>query len=74
MCLNSDFTDYDQWSTRQFVVSYDDFIKITNGNVVKMKVSKIDTYQVSSFGKGVNGAIVNGKFAPFITQINLLRR
>ncbi|MCW8857007.1 MAG: hypothetical protein OQJ95_06540 [Kangiella sp.] len=65
----SHLTKYGQWSTRQFAVSLDDFMKIAKGKVVKMKVVMIDEYAVSSFGTEVNGAVVNSKFPKFLEQL-----
>lgn len=65
----STLTDYDQWSTRQFAVSWEQFLKIANGKVVKMRIEKIDTYQNSSFGTENSGGLVNKKFPPFIAKV-----
>ncbi|GAB60455.1 hypothetical protein RNAN_3479 [Rheinheimera nanhaiensis E407-8] len=46
-----------------------DFVKVAMGRDVKMKVTQIDTYTVSSFGLDRSGAIVNSKFPPFIQKL-----
>lgn len=66
-------TDYGQWSTRQFAVDYDDFLRIANGKVVKMRIEMMDKYQNSSFGTEVSGAIVNTKFPKFLEQVKRLK-
>jgi hypothetical protein len=65
----SQLTDYGQWSTRRMVLPISDFIKVAQGKNVKMKVHQIDTYTVSSFGPENSGAIVNGKFEPFLQKL-----
>lgn len=65
----STLTKYGDWSTRRLVMPITDFVKVAQGNDVKMKVMQIDTYSVSSFGEANSGAIVNSKFAPFIQKI-----
>jgi hypothetical protein len=62
-------TQYGDWSTRRLVMPMSDFIKVSQGNDVKMKVMQIDTYSVSSFGSANSGAVVNTKFAPFIQKL-----
>lgn len=67
-------TDYGQgplpWSTRRFSISLSDFENISNAKSVKMKVSKTNTYTVSSFGPANPGAIVDGKIAPFLLAVS----
>jgi len=56
-------------SYRQFVVPLSVFKKISSAKIVKMKVSSINNYSVSSFGEERSGAIVNGKIDAFITAL-----
>lgn len=65
----STITNYSDWSTRQFVMTIDNFKALAKANSVKMKVTIIDKYTVSSFGKNYPNAIINGKFLDFLTQI-----
>ena len=65
----SSLTKYGDWSTRRLVMPVSDFLKVAQGNDVKMKVMQIDTYSVSSFGPTNSGAIINAKFAPFIQKL-----
>ena len=67
--LASNLTEYGDWSTRRFYVSYSDFVKLANAQVVKMKVTKNNTYTVSSFGKSTS-AVVNKKMTPFLAQVH----
>ncbi len=66
----STLTDYGDWSTRQFSMSLEQFRELAAAQTVKMKVVMIDKYSVSSFGKSKSSAIVNGKFAPFLQQVD----
>jgi hypothetical protein len=66
----STITDYDQWSTRQFVMPLEQFRKLATADVVKMKVSMIDQYSVSSFGQTKSKAVVSGKFEGFLNQVD----
>ena len=59
-------------SSRQFEVSYNDFKTILSAPVVKMKVSDIDTYTVSTFGTSLNTQ-VNRKAVSFIQQVESAR-
>lgn len=65
----STLTEYGDWSTRRFVISKSDFIIMANADTVKMKVSSIDTYTVSSFGQSQQLAVVSSKFKPFLEKI-----
>jgi hypothetical protein len=65
----SNLTKYGKWSTRQFAVPIQTFIKIAKGNDVKMKISQIDTYTVSSFGSSNSMAVINSKFPPFLSEL-----
>lgn len=65
----SSTTEYGDWSTRRFVMGKASFITLTKAKSVKMRVSQINTYSVSSFGTEAP-AIVNSKFEQFITLIN----
>ena len=66
---NSSFTDYGNISTRRFYVSMRDFILLSKGMDVLMKVSSIDYYTVSTFGSLNSIAVINRKFKPFIEQV-----
>ena len=60
------------FSTRRFLIPIDDFVQIITGNVVKMKVYHIDTYSLSSFGRGVEGMrTINTKLQPFLDRLAL---
>ncbi|KHT61474.1 hypothetical protein RJ45_22750 [Photobacterium gaetbulicola] len=65
----SSLTNYGDWSTRRFVIPISQFKKLASAQDVKMKVMTIDSYSVSSFGVSVSGAVVNTKFAPFMTEV-----
>ena len=65
----SRLTSYGEWSTRRFVMSISDFVKLSQGSDVKMKVMQIDTYSVSSFGSANSGAVVNNKISAFIKEL-----
>jgi len=65
----SSLTNYGDWSTRKFAVPIQTFVKIAKGKDVKMRISQIDTYSVSSFGSSNTGAIVNSKFPPFLAEL-----
>lgn len=69
----STITEYGQWSTRRFHMALDDFMKVANAKIVKMKVIRINDYSVSSFGTEVSGAVVNTKFQPFLSKLSELR-
>ncbi len=65
-------TDYADWSTRRFVVSYQDFVTIATAPIVKMKVSGANSYGVSSFGTGTS-ALVSKKLPTFLQQVQAAR-
>lgn len=69
----STLTEYGKWSTRQFIMPLDSFRIIATANDVKMKVSQIDTYTVSSFGPTNKNAAINGKFIPFLAKIDEMK-
>jgi len=46
-----------------------DFILLSKGMDVRMKVSSIDYYTVSTFGSLNSIAVINRKFKPFIEQV-----
>jgi hypothetical protein len=62
-------TRYGNWSTRRLVMPINDFVKVAQGRDVKMKLIKIDTYSVSTFGSSNPGAVVNSKFFPFLSKL-----
>lgn len=66
----STLTDYGDWSTRQFSMSLEQFRQMAAAQTVKMKVVMIDKYSISSFGQSNPSAIVGGKFAPFLQQVD----
>jgi len=61
-------TDYSAWSTRRFYVSYREFEAIATSPLVKMKVSGVNSYTVSSFGTST-GALVGKKFPAFLEAV-----
>ncbi len=66
-------TKYGSWSTRRLVMPINDFVKVAQGQDVKMKLMQIDTYSVSSFGSSNSGAVVNSKFPPFLNKLRELK-
>jgi hypothetical protein len=66
-------TDYGWVSTRQFTMSWQDFLKITSAKSVKMKVIHLNDYTVSSFGPAHSGTVVNSRIAPFVEKVRELR-
>ena len=69
----STITEYGQWSTRRFAMSWENFLKVANAKSVKMKVARINDYTVSSFGPNHSKAIVNTKIPPFVEKVRGLR-
>ncbi|MEN8616820.1 MULTISPECIES: hypothetical protein [Shewanella] len=65
-------TKYGSWSTRRLVMPINEFVKVAQGHDVKMKLIQIDTYSVSTFGTSHSGAVVNSKFAPFLSKLKEL--
>jgi hypothetical protein len=65
-------TDYGQWSTRRFAMSWDDFLAVANAKSVKMRVSMNNEYTVSSFGPA-HPATVDSKIPPFVARVQELR-
>lgn len=69
----SNSTDYDGMSKthslRRYSMPINNFIKIANSNIVKMKVVGQHGYTLSSFGRNKSGNMVNTKFKPFIGKI-----
>jgi hypothetical protein len=65
-------TEYGQWSTRRFAMSWDDFVTVANARSVKMRVSMINEYTVSSFGPA-HPATVDSKISPFVARVQELR-
>jgi hypothetical protein len=66
-------TDYGWVSTRQFAISWQDFLKLTSAQSVKMKVVRLSDYTVSSFGPAHSGTMVNSRIAPFVEKVRELR-
>lgn len=63
-------TNYGDFSTRRFYIPIQDFIKIAEASLVKMKVIQIDSYTVSSFGEGAGMLrTIDSKFAPFVREL-----
>lgn len=60
---------YAKQSTRRFYISVNDLIVLSKGRDVRMKVSGISTYTVSTFGSLNSIAVINRKFKPFIDQL-----
>lgn len=67
-------TKYGKWSTKRYAIAWNDFLKVAQGSDVKMKLSQIDTYSVSSFGSKNSGATVNSKFQPFIEKVKAAKK
>lgn len=65
-------TEYGQWSTRRFAIPWDDFLVVASAKSVKMRVSTINEYTVSSFGP-THPATVDSKIAPFVVRVKELR-
>ena len=60
------------YSYRQFKINYRDFKSIITASNVRMKVSYIDTYSVSTFGISHNVQV--NRFAPvFLSQVESIR-
>ena len=70
---DSAITDYGSVSTRRFVMTWQDFLKIANAKSVKMKLVRVNDYTVSSFGAEHSGAVVNSTIAPFVVKVSELR-
>jgi len=66
-------TDYGQWSTRRFAMSWDEFLAVAAAKEVKMRVSRANDYTVSSFGPAHPNALVNAKLVPFVEKVRDLR-
>jgi len=66
-------TEYGQWSTRRFAMSWGEFLSVANAKEVKMRVSRANDYTVSSFGPAHPNALVNTKLAPFVAKVRDLR-
>lgn len=66
---SASYTNYGSQSYNYFSISLDEFKKIANADIVKMKVTRLDKYSLSSFGKKRELAIVNKKFQPFLDAI-----
>lgn len=66
-------SQYGSWSERRFAMAWPDFLRLVNGRSVKMRVSRINDYTVSSFGPEHDGAIVNTKLLPFADKVRELR-
>jgi hypothetical protein len=69
----SALTEYGKWSTRRFAMTWQDFLVVANAKSVKMRVTRINDYTVSSFGPEHSGATVNSKIAPFVAKVSELR-
>lgn len=65
-------TEYGDWSTRRFAVSFRDFEKIATASVVKMKVVGNNSYGVSSFGP-TSAAPVSVKLPNFLQKVRAHR-
>jgi hypothetical protein len=61
-------TEYGPWSTRRFMIDYNDFETIATAPLVKMKVSVANSHGVCSFGTTTN-ALVGKKLPAFLQQV-----
>lgn len=61
------------WSERRFAMTWEEFQAVVNARSVKMRVSGVNDYAVSSFGPDHDGAIVNTKLKPFAERVRELR-
>ena len=68
-----DVTRYGTTAERRFAMAWPDFLALVNARSVKMRVSRINDYTVSSFGPDHGGAIVNTKLLPFAEKVRELR-
>ena len=67
----STLTSYGTWSYGTFLMPLEQFRTMANAKEVKMKVIYgTDRYRVTSFGKAKGNAIVDGKFPPFLEQVD----
>lgn len=67
-------TEFDKhFSSRRFAMKLDDFVAVAKARSVKMRVGGINDYSVSSFGTETE-AIVQTKFAPFLAEVERLRK
>ena len=71
----SNFTDFDDcsyFSSKQFTVPFEEFVKLSNAKEVKYKIRyDINSYSYSFFGKNKTNAIINYKFDDFIQKVRL---
>lgn len=58
------------YSSRRFAMPMTEFRKIASAHIVKMKISSIDTYSVSRFGKDYPNVIVSDRFDPFLVAVD----
>lgn len=69
-----DLSKYADWSRKSFVMGFDDFYKVANGETVKFKVSLINnTYGVSTFGKAHPTATISQKIPKFLALLTAHR-
>jgi predicted acylesterase/phospholipase RssA len=64
-----DINKYSDRSERRLAIPLKAFEMIARGKLVKMKVTQIDTYTVSSFGTTTE-ATVGPKFDPFLSKVH----
>ena len=58
------------FSTRRFVMPIDDFRTIATAQDVRMRIDRINSYSVSTFGPANGIAIINTKFKPFLEKVD----
>jgi hypothetical protein len=68
-----EFSRYGTFAERRFAMSWEQFLAVVNARSVKMRVSRLNDYGVSSFGPDHFGAIVNTKLKPFAEKVGALR-
>ena len=68
-----EFSRYGSFAERRFAMTWTDFLVLVNARSVKMRVTRLNDYTVSSFGPEHDGAIVNTKLLPFAEKVRELR-
>lgn len=68
-----EFSRYGTFAERRFAMTWDQFLAVANARSVKMRVTRLNDYGVSSFGPDHDGAIVNTKLKPFADKVLELR-
>lgn len=57
-------------SSRRFSMPIGEFRKIAAARIVKMKITRINTYSVSRFGQDYPNVMVTDRFAPFLAKVD----